>query len=115
MLTGGLLGKGMRALGYDPEATHGFLDTLYSDARKLEDRLYEEAEGFTETLGVLAKNPRTLAGNIFRTLPLMLNTIGAGRIFAARAAAGAEKAALARGFSETAAKAVAKAAAVRAG
>ena len=115
LATGGLVGEGMRSLGYDPQQTTEFLDNLYSDARKLEEAEINKAEGFVGTAKALIKNPIAIAGKVVETAPMMLGSIGAARLFAAKAFATAEQAALKSGASALAAKKVATEAAAKAG
>jgi len=107
LVTGGLLSDGMRALGYEPEETNEFLSNLQSDARKAEELEIQKAEGFTGTAKALLKRPAALAGKVAETAPMMLGSIAAARLFAAKAYASAEAAAISAGASKAAAAKVA--------
>jgi SAM-dependent methyltransferase len=91
-------------LGYDPEMLKRALEDQYSPAQKAANAAVAGAEGFTGTLGALARNPSVavgsvvesagpmlLGGAIGRTLPIAATAggaIGEGLVSAGGAAAG---------------------------
>ena len=69
LATGGLVGKGMRAIGYDPEATNAAIGEYLSPAQKEADAAVARASGFVDSLIALARNPRAIGGQIAESLP----------------------------------------------
>lgn len=114
MVTGGLVGKGMRSLGYDPQKTTDLLSDLYSDARKFEETEYEHAEGFWDSARALATNPAMFAGKSVEMMPAMLGMMGAARYWSAKVGASAYSASIARGLTPKVASQISRVAATRA-
>ncbi|MCY0916227.1 DNA translocase FtsK [Massilia antarctica] len=123
LTTGGMVGKGMRAVGYDPKRTNEFLGEFLSDSQKASDEKVAQADGFVGTIAESVKNPRAIIGSIAQSAPGMLGGMGVtgalARKVAVRAAlatgegAAASAASLAAG--RTAAEATAAAMASSAG
>ena len=98
LATGGLLGKGLDAIGYDPKAASDFLSEGYSEGRKkAQQKVAESAQqmeqdvsdasgaydtaaagfkGAGKLVGTLLQNPSVIQEQVIRTLPDML--FGAG-------------------------------------
>jgi hypothetical protein len=89
LVTGGLLGKGMRAIGYDPQRTNEMLGEYLSDAQKAADKKVAEADGFFDTIGQSIANPRSILGGIAQSAPGMLGAMGITRAVAGKLAANA--------------------------
>lgn len=115
MATGGAVSDGMRALGYDPERTHDFLSSLYSDARKAEEEELNQATGFFDAAGTVLSNPGQMAGMVARSAPMMLTSMSAARLFSARAGKTAFDVAIKNGATREVADELAKGAAAKAG
>ncbi|NIA00965.1 hypothetical protein, partial [Massilia sp. CCM 8734] len=123
LTTGGMVGKSMRAVGYDPKRTNEFLGEFLSDSQKASDEKVAQADGFVGTIAESVKNPRAIIGSIAQSAPGMLGGMGVtgalARKVAVRAAlatgegAAASAASLAAG--RTAAEATAAAMASSAG
>ena len=113
LLSGGLLSDGMRAIGYRPEEATAFLKDMYSSSRKREEAEFEAAKGWDAAVDLLT-SPGLLFGKVVETAPQMLGMIAIGKAFAARAFAGAYKAAIKKGVTEAAAKKVALEASIKA-
>lgn len=95
LATGGLVGKGMRAIGYDPKLTNEKLGEYLSDSQKASDNAVSSADGFTDAIAASLQNPRAIAGSIVQSAPGMIGGMGvtnavAGRIAARAALATAE-------------------------
>ncbi|WP_025915782.1 LPD38 domain-containing protein [Herminiimonas sp. CN] len=90
LATGGAVGKGMRAIGYDPEATNAALGEYLSDAQKASDAKTQNAEGFVDTILAAVQNPRAIAGGVAKSLPGMIGgtavTMGVAKAIGAKAA-----------------------------
>lgn len=90
MGTGGLIGKGMDAIGYDPQRTNAAMGEYLSESQKSADQRVQDADGFFETLGQAATEPRFIAGSVMQSLPGLLAMGGAqgaaARAIAAKAA-----------------------------
>jgi hypothetical protein len=90
LATGGAVGEGMRAIGYDPAATNEALGEHLSAAQKASDQKVAEAEGFSDTVLTSLANPRSILGTVTESLPAMLAGMGvagaAARGIAAKAA-----------------------------
>lgn len=98
LATGGAIGKGMRAIGYDPKATNDTLGEYLSDSQKRSDAEVSNADGFVDSIAASVKNPRSILGSIAESAPGMVGGMGvtnalAGRIAAKAALATAEGAA----------------------
>ena len=103
MLTGGMAGDGLRAIGYDPEATNQFLGEGLSDSQKASDQNVANADGFVDKIVASVKNPRALMGGLVGSLPGIGETMAAGGLVAGRIAI---KAALGTDEGMAAAKAI---------
>lgn len=69
LVTGGLIGDGLAAIGYDPKETQQFLSGLQSEARQKSEAEVAQADGFVDTLYELGLHPSVLIGNIVQSLP----------------------------------------------
>ncbi|MCY1165191.1 hypothetical protein D9M73_50910 [compost metagenome] len=91
LATGGAVGKGMRAIGYDPERAKEMIGQGLSDAQRASDAKVQQAEGFGDTVMSAIENPRAIAGSVAQSIPGMLAAGGlsgaAARLIAMRAAA----------------------------
>ncbi|WP_426106341.1 PLxRFG domain-containing protein [Massilia sp. TSP1-1-2] len=91
LATGGLVGKGARAIGYDPQQTKEFLGEFLSDSQKASEAAVQKEDTFLGAVGATLANPRALAGSIVESLPGMISGMGAAagaaRTIGARAAA----------------------------
>lgn len=76
LATGGLVGKGMRAIGYDPERTNRVLGEYLSDSQKASDQEVAQADGFVDTVATSLANPRAISGAIAQSAPGMLAGMG---------------------------------------
>jgi|GEM_PF-2322240 len=92
LATGGKIGEGMRALGYDPKRTNEILGEYLSDSQKASDAKVAEADGFVDAIVAGVENPRSILGGIAQSLPGMLMGMGVSAALASKVAA---KAALA--------------------
>ncbi len=95
LATGGLVGEGMRAIGYDPQATNETLDQYLSENQRQADQKVANADGFVDSVAESIKNPRAILGGIARSAPGMVGGMGvtsavAGKIAARAALATAE-------------------------
>lgn len=89
LATGGMAGKGLSQLGYDPKAARNFLQQYKSEAQQAADRRVDEAKGFGGTLKAFLRNPSTIMEAGAESLPSMFLGGGIGRgIGAAGKAAG---------------------------
>lgn len=89
LATGGMAGKGLSQLGYDPKAARNFLQQYKSEAQQAADRRVDEAKGFGGTLKAYLRNPSTIVEAGAESLPSMFLGGGIGRgIGAAGKAAG---------------------------
>jgi hypothetical protein len=86
LATGGLAGKGMRAIGYDPDATNKMMGEYLSPAQQEAEQKVQGAEGFVDTLKAAADNPRSIAGSVVESLPGMLGIGGVTKMVAQRIA-----------------------------
>lgn len=76
LATGGLVGKGARALGYDPKGTNDFLGDYLSDSQKAADNKVANADGFVDSVVQSVKNPRSILGGIAESAPGMVAGMG---------------------------------------
>lgn len=86
LATGGLVGKGMRAIGYDPKRTNELLGDYLSDSQKASDNAVSSADGFTDAIAASLQNPRAIAGSIVQSAPGMIGGMGVTNAVAARIA-----------------------------
>ena len=103
MLSGGLVGQGMDAIGYDPKRTNASMGEYLSTAQKAADQRVQDAQGFWGTLGQAVTEPRFIAGSVVQSLPGMLG-IGAMQSAAAGVIAGRAALATAEGAAAAAGK-----------
>lgn len=106
LATGGLVGRGAQALGYDPERARQAIGELYSPEAKQAMGAVESAEGPLGKLEALAKNPSAAALYAVRSTPYLGGSVAAARGAAsalARGATQAERAASAASAARTAA------------
>jgi hypothetical protein len=87
LATGGLVGKGARALGYDPQRTKEILGEYLSDSQKASDAKVANADGFVDTIAASLSNPRALFGSVAESAPGMLGGMGVARAAAGKIAA----------------------------
>lgn len=71
LLTGGYAGKGMQALGYNPDATNQYLSTFQSAEANKQAAELANTKGFLPSAGYVLSHPRTLANMIAENLPSM--------------------------------------------
>jgi adenine/guanine phosphoribosyltransferase-like PRPP-binding protein len=86
LATGGLAGKAMRAVGYDPERTNQALAEYLSPQQREAEQNVNDAKGFVDTLVAAAKNPRAVAGSVVESLPSMMGIGGVTNAVARRIA-----------------------------
>jgi len=90
LATGGLVGKGARAVGFNPEGANEKLGEYLSDSQRAADDKVAKAEGFIDTLGAALQNPRAILGTVAQSAPGMVAGMGVqagvARAIAARAA-----------------------------
>lgn len=91
LASGGLVGKGMNAIGYNPERTNAAIGEYLSDSQKASDKKVQEADGFVDTVAQAVANPRSIFGSVAQSAPGILlgggvTTAVARRIGAAAAA-----------------------------
>ena len=79
LATRGLFGKGMRAIGYDPQTTNAMLGEHLSDQQKAADAAVANADGVGDTVSAALHNPRAIAGAIAESAPSMLGGMGVTR------------------------------------
>jgi N12 class adenine-specific DNA methylase/tRNA1(Val) A37 N6-methylase TrmN6 len=113
LATGGLIGEGMRGIGYDPNRTKEALGEYLSDDQKAADAAVQGEDTFLGAAGATIANPRALAGSIVESLPGMI--AGMGVASSAARAIGAKAAAAYGGMGTEAGAAAAKAAIEKAG
>lgn len=80
LATGGLAGKGLDAIGYDPTKTQEILSDMYSPAQKAANKRIDSAKGFVDTAKAYIQNPSTIANALVETAPMMLAGGAAGRV-----------------------------------
>lgn len=86
LATGGLVGQGMRAIGYDPEATNQFIGQYLSPEQQAADAKVQQAQGFKDTLMASLENPRSIMGSVAESLPGMVGGMGVTSAVAERIA-----------------------------
>lgn len=86
LVTGGAVGKGMRAIGYDPERTNQMLAEGLSESQLASEKKVQQADGFTDTVMTAVQNPRSIAGAVVESLPAMLAAGGISGAMARRIA-----------------------------
>ena len=76
LATGGAFGKGMRAIGYDPQRTKDAFGEYLSASQKAADQKVQQADGFVETIATSIENPRSILGSVAQSAPGMLAGMG---------------------------------------
>ena len=81
--TGGLAGKGLDAVGYDPNTTNKILDEEFSPAQQVANQKVQQARGFIDTSKAMIQNPSTIAHSVIESLPAtvaggMVGGVGGG-------------------------------------
>ena len=97
LATGGLVGKGLDAIGYDPNRTDEALSSNYSDARKAAEARVDSASGALGKAKAYLQNPSVLIGQGVQALPTMLAPEAGAEAVAARLGEGALETAAGRG------------------
>ena len=79
--TGGLAGKGLQELGYDPQETHRLINELMSEERQYEEQRQSQEfdKSFLGGLSYAARNPAPAIGSIIQSIPLMYGGRGVGQ------------------------------------
>jgi len=77
--TGNLAGKGLAAIGYDPETTKQIISSGYSPERQAANLEVEKAKGFVDTLSALVDNPSVAFGNIVESAPMSIGSAAVAR------------------------------------
>jgi N12 class adenine-specific DNA methylase/tRNA1(Val) A37 N6-methylase TrmN6 len=86
LATGGLVGEGMRSIGYDPKRTNEFLGEYLSDDQKASDAAVQGEDSFLGAAAAAVTHPRALAGSIVESLPGMIGGMGVTGAIAERIA-----------------------------
>jgi hypothetical protein len=73
--TRGGLGWALNKAGYDPQATHEFIDSFYTPQTRQAMQAVENAKGFGGTLAAVRDNPNALGYGALRQLP---SSVGGG-------------------------------------
>ena len=76
LATGGLVGEGMQAIGYNPEQLKSSMGEYLSGSQKEADAKVQEAQGFVDTLKASLTNPRSILGSVAESTPGMLAGMG---------------------------------------
>ena len=76
LATGGAVGKGMRAIGYDPQRTKDTFGEYLSASQQAADAKVAQADGFVDTVAASIENPRSILGGIAQSAPSMLAGMG---------------------------------------
>lgn len=84
LVTGNLVGKGLDAIGYDPEETKRILSSGYSDSRQAANKNVADAKGFWNTAEALIDNPSAAVGSMVESAPMMIGSAAAVRAAAAK-------------------------------
>lgn len=84
ILSGNLAGRGMEAIGYDPEKTVEILESFYSEPMKEARSRVQDAEGFWGTLNAMVDDPSVALQTIIESAPLTLSGMAAARGVATR-------------------------------
>lgn len=77
LATGGLLGEGMKAIGYKPDSLKATMESYLSDSQKASEAKVAQAQGFVDTLKTALTNPRSILGSVAESTPGMLAGMGA--------------------------------------
>lgn len=87
---GGRLGMMLEEVGYKPSEALKILDSWYSDKYQGQKKAFADAEGFSEKMGVIAKNPALVGNSVVESLGPMLagQTVGRFLMFGSAGAAG---------------------------
>ncbi len=84
LLTGNLIGSGLKKLGYDPEASRQFLSSGYSKERQQENADVQAAKGFLDTVIASVVNPAVTIGAVVESAPMMAESALAIRSLATK-------------------------------
>lgn len=84
LATGNLVGKGLDAIGYDPEEAKRILSSGYSDSRQAANKNVADAKGFWNTAEALIDNPSAAVGSMVESAPMMIGSAAAVRAAAAK-------------------------------
>ena len=84
LASGGLVGKGLRSIGYDPQAANQIIGEYLSDDQKQAEANVAQADGFVDSVVKHIENPRAIMGGIAQSAPAMLNSMAASRAVAQR-------------------------------
>ncbi len=84
LLTGNLIGRGLKKLGYDPEASRQFLNSGYSKERQQENADVQAAKGFLDTVIASVVNPAVTIGAVVESAPMMAESALAIRSLATK-------------------------------
>lgn len=76
LATGGLVGDGMKAIGYNPELLKNTIGEHLSDSQKAADAKVQQSEGFINNLKASLTNPRSILGSVAESTPGMLTGMG---------------------------------------
>ena len=79
IVSGGYVGKGLEAIGYDPVTSKKMLEEGYTPERVAANKEVADAKGFMPTIAAAIKNPSTIAGAVVESAPLMLGGAGLAR------------------------------------
>lgn len=93
LATGGMVGRGMAGLGYNPEMAHQLLNHYYSPNTRQAVQAVEAARGVGDTLAALYDNPAALGYGVVRQLPQAVGGAAVGRRIAPAVAKAGHKAA----------------------
>ena len=103
MMSHGLASRGWRAMGYNPEATRQYLDTLYSAPQQADNRAVEDARGIYGTTAAMMGHPMTMVHTGIEQVPQVLMAGNIGRQVAphlAKAIPAPAASAIAKGLGE---------------
>jgi hypothetical protein len=89
LATGGLTGRVLNAMGYNPEFTKNLMGEYLSDSQKQADQAVQQADGFGGTMAAALQNPRSILGAVSESAPMMLGGGAMVRALSTRIAAGA--------------------------
>ena len=89
LATAGYAGKGLEAIGYDPDRVKKGFESGYSTKRQASEKEYADATGILDSASALVTNPGMLIGRIAESAPALIGIMGAaGRAYTAAKAAG---------------------------
>lgn len=104
IVSGGLVGKAMQGIGYEPKQATEMLGAMSSEKQKRMEQDIQRSgdgkgfiDGFVDTIGTVAQNPSSIPGFVVESLPSMLAADGGARALAERIYSRAATAAAAAG------------------